>query len=166
MNSSLIHYEVTLSISSNFDQRYSFLVIKTVIQADFLVPFAWNTPFCCFTLRLHLPMMRRQSFRQQIDGSCCNVRLLIFLWLGDLVYWYLELLWTGLCRWLLDDSLFVFVFCWALVIPEYVCLSPRILPDIFYWAEYWVSSHKFLQLVHIMDSSVLVMWEFECHQPP
>lgn len=44
MNSFLIHYEVTLSISSNFDPRSSFSVIKTVTQADFLGPFAWKTP--------------------------------------------------------------------------------------------------------------------------
>lgn len=163
MNSFLIHYEVTPSISSKFDLRSSFSVIKTVTQAGFLGPFAWKTPFRCFTLRLFLPMMRRHILRQQVDGSCFNVRLLIFLWLGALVYWYLELLLTGVCCWLLDVFLFVFVFCWALVIPEYVCLSPRIPPDIFYWVEYWVSGHKLLQLVYILDSSLscthsVVVW--------
>lgn len=164
MNSFLIHYEVTLSISSNFDPRSSFSVIKTVTQADFLGPFAWKTPpFSLFHPEIVSAYDEKAHLRQQVDGSCFNVRLLIFLWLGGLVYWYLELLLTGVCRWLLDVFLFVFVFCGALVIPEYVCLSPRIPPDIFYWFEYWLSGHKFLQLVYIMGSSLsctdsVVVW--------
>ena len=112
-----------------------------MIRTCFPVPFPWNTPFHSFTLGWHFAY----------DCKGCFLGTNIWILFSSLSDSGIQSPLEGTCCGLLGVFPFAFI---SAGLPSFLNVFIFLQRFLHTYSEYWVSVHKFLQLVYIMDSSL------------